>query len=137
MKKLLLAASILFGVCHSLMADHPARISYSETADIVYKSSYVPSVATPGTPTVLLSSGILKLKGVFVDSPGVNSMLLMYDSTSAAITTVQSGSPLTSTFGWIEMPMTTSSGTVYTSTCSGCLSAWTMPSLRFHYIRLR
>lgn len=117
--------------------------SFSETRETVYLSSFINSRGqnpdgmqdSVSIATVAAQNMNFALKFVFVSSPGTNSSLFMWDrATGTAAGTMDNNFLIdkvkTDTYGFIPYDTETSSGFVYRSSCTACLSPWTAPDLR-------
>lgn len=136
MKKSLFLFSLFcsVGIAYS---DSPSRRSLSSVTSDVKVSTFVASRATPDVSNTSVSSGVVQVAGIFVSSPGANSVLRLYNNYLSGSTSNQIDGPLTSTYGWIPLLYETTNGLVMTSTCQTCSSSWTMPDYRISYERIR
>lgn len=117
-----------------------ANNSYSETMDSVYTSSCVLSrgVNPDGVQdSVTLATGVVALKGINVSAQGFNAKLRLFDRSTGTPQAFLFDDLVTSSQTYIPYTFESSSGVVYLSTCTSCLSPWTAPVLRFDFTRKR
>lgn len=118
-------------------ADNVSRIARQDVNYSVYKSTGIVGIVNPGTSNVSISSGVIKIFGIYVSSPGVNSELRLYDNRLAGTATNQIGVSLhTNERIFIPVPIETNNGLVITSTAIAG-SVWSQPSFNIYYIRVR
>ena len=134
MKKIVFMLGIL--LCNAIVhADNPSKRSLSDPTYGVHRSSYFP--ADISRSNVNLSSGVVSLWGVWVSSAGANSQLTIADNWLAGTSSNVIDTSKTNQQIYIPYEFISSSGVVFTSTCTGCTGGWAAPDLRFIYLRIR
>lgn len=137
MKIIVLVAFLVFCGGKAVYGDNPSRISYQDVTFSIFRTTGIVGAASPTTSNVSVSSGIIKIAGIYVSSPGDNSELRMYDNRLAGTVTNQIGVAIrTNARDFIPFPFQTERGLVFTSTATAGAS-WSQPSFNIHYIRIR
>lgn len=120
-------------------ADVVDRIDYSNVDFSFYNTTGIVPVSPPAVSNIRVSSGVVRILGVYVSSPGVNSDLRLYDNILAGDTSNQIGIPLdTNARDFIPVYHETTRGLVITSTRTAAgNSVWSAPSFNIIYRRVR
>lgn len=144
MKNRIVLSTLLVGaVCWFFMdndyayADTPAKIAYQDSSYSIFSATGIIGKSVPDTSDISVSSGVLKVFGIYISSPGVNSELRLYDNKLTGTATNQIGVSLkTDERIFIPFPIETDRGLVITSTATAG-AFWSQPSLNIYYIRVR
>jgi len=130
-------AVFFMGLGGIVFADPPAKIAYQDSNFSIFRATGIVGQSVPDTANLSVSSGVLKIFGIYVSSPGNNSELRLYDNKLVGAASNQIGIAIrTDVRGFIEFPIETDRGLVFTSTATAG-ATWNQPSFNIYYIRIR
>lgn len=139
MKRSFFLLCFLFLLSRIVFSDFPDRRSRSDVDYISYLTTGVVPSSPPVTKAISITSGTVKIWGIYIASPGVNSQLSFYDNYLVGDTSNQIGVSMpTNSRDFIPFNHETSTrGLVMTSTCTNCSATWSAPSFNVHYKRVQ
>lgn len=136
-KIVLLVFFIIGGLSGVVFSDNPSRSAYEDSNFSIFRTTGITGIAVPETSNISISSGVIKIFGIYVSSPGVNSELRLYDNRLTGTATNQIGIAIkTDSRDFIPLPVETVRGLIITSTATAG-ATWSQPSFNIYYIRRR